>query len=138
MNGAPTPARSYALNAPATSGCAGRTWHVLRGEQVPRTRIGSAEVMREQLLRLTVLFEEHVPGLAIGVIPADAPATTYPGHGFTIYDNTRLATESYHGALTFTDPATIESHQRIFGLLRESALYGYEARELIQRGAKAT
>ncbi|MDH6138489.1 hypothetical protein P3T35_000466 [Kitasatospora sp. GP30] len=107
----------------------GTTWHVLLTEQALRTNIAGSEVMDRQLGRLADALDED--GMILGVIPASAPLTAYLAGGFTIYDNHRVETEDYHGATTLTGQATVVDHQRIHGMLRESARYGYEARELI-------
>lgn len=114
----------------------GTTWHVLLTEQALRTNIAGSEAMARQLGRLEDALDKD--GLILGVIPASAPLAAYLASGFTIYDHHRVETEDYRGATTLTDQAAVAEHQRIHGMLRESALYGYQARELIRQVREAT
>lgn len=108
----------------------GRTYHVLLGEQALLTNIGGAEVMRGQLRHL--LDATHRPGLTLGIIPARARLQVYPGDGFSLFDDRRAEVEGYRGAETITNPERLEVFRKAFGLLQPSALYGQEARDLIE------
>jgi hypothetical protein len=109
---------------------------VLLGEQALLTNIGGAEVMRGQLRYL--LDATHRPGLTLGIIPARARLQVYPGDGFSLFDDHRAEVEGYRGAETITDPERLRIFRKAFGLLQPSALYGQEARDLIEASMPGT
>ncbi|WP_380283006.1 DUF5753 domain-containing protein [Kitasatospora purpeofusca] len=112
----------------------GRTYHVLLGEQALLTGIGGPDVMRPQLEHL--LDALSLPGLTLGVIPARARLTVYPGDGFGIFDGTRVEVEGYRGGETITD-GRVGLFHRAFDRLRTSAVYGEDARALITSALRA-
>jgi hypothetical protein len=114
----------------------GRTYHVLLGEQALLTNIGGADVMRGQLRRL--LEAASLPGLTLGIIPARAPLHIYPGDGFSLFDDHRAEVEGYRGAETITDPIRLQTFRKAFALLQRSAVYGQDARDLINATLAAT
>ncbi|MFE6049981.1 hypothetical protein ACFQ6N_04445 [Kitasatospora sp. NPDC056446] len=66
--------------------------------------------------------------------PAPAPArarlAVYPGDGFGIFDGARVEVEGYRGGETITGDRVRLFH-RAFERLRESAVYGDDARAVI-------
>ncbi|MEU6991619.1 DUF5753 domain-containing protein [Streptomyces sp. NPDC046465] len=107
-----------------------RTYHTLLGEQALRTNLGGAEVMRGQLKRLIGALD--VPGLRLGIIPARAELALYPGHAFSIFDGRRVEVENFSAGLTITDEDEVHAYERAFRLLEQSAVYGREARALME------
>ncbi|MBD0673532.1 DUF5753 domain-containing protein [Streptomyces sp. CBMA156] len=114
----------------------GRTYHVLLGEQALLTGIGGPAVMRPQLEHLLETMSSR-PGLRLGIIPARARLTVYPGDGFGIFDGARVEVEGYRGGETITDERVHLFH-RAFDRLRESAVYGEDARAVITSALRAT
>ncbi|MFI9332114.1 DUF5753 domain-containing protein [Kitasatospora sp. NPDC052868] len=112
----------------------GRTYHVLLGEQALLTGIGGPEVLRPQLEHL--LDALSWPGLTLGVIPARARLTVYPGDGFGIFDGSRVEVEGYRGGETITDQRVPLFH-RAFDRLHESAAYGNDAHTLISSALRS-
>ncbi|SES47612.1 hypothetical protein SAMN04487983_106428 [Streptomyces sp. yr375] len=111
-------------------GQGGRTYHTLLDEQALRTNMGGVEVMRGQLRHLLDVFS--LPGLRLGVIPARAELAVYPGHSFAIFDGELVEVETYASCLSVTEVDAISTYEKAFGLLERSAVYGQEARELIE------
>ncbi|MFE4977967.1 DUF5753 domain-containing protein [Kitasatospora sp. NPDC056651] len=109
-------------------GAGGRSFHVLLGEQTLLTGIGGPEVMRAQLEHLLEALK--LPGLTLGIIPARARLTVYPGDGFGIFDGARVEVEGYRGGETITDDR-VQVFHRAFDRLHESAVYGDDARAII-------
>ncbi|MBW5482635.1 DUF5753 domain-containing protein [Streptomyces bambusae] len=107
----------------------GRTFHILLGEQALRTNLGGPEVMQDQLQRL--LDATNLPGLTLGIIPAQARLLVHPGGGFSIFDGNRVEVEGYRGAETITDEGRVALFRKAFGLLQPSAVYGEPVRDLI-------
>jgi hypothetical protein len=111
-------------------GTGDRTYHVLLGESALRRNIGGSAVMRGQLERLRDSFD--LPGLKLGVIPDRAQLDIYPGNSFSIFDGERLELENFGDSPTHTDHQQITTYQRAFELLARGAVYGDEARTLVQ------
>jgi hypothetical protein len=108
----------------------GRTYRTLLGEQALRTNLGGTDMMRGQLTHLLEALE--MPGLKLGVIPARAEIDLYPGNSFSIFDGIQVEVETFSAGLTITDKDEVAVYEKAFGLLERSAVYGQEARALIE------
>ncbi|MGW5736698.1 MULTISPECIES: DUF5753 domain-containing protein [Streptomyces] len=104
-------------------------YNVILGEQALYTNVGGPAVMREQMERL--LADIDLPSLSLGITPRAAPLHTLPEGAFNIYGGDRAHVELVSSGVTFTDPAEVALHEKAFDLLRQSAAYGKEARDLI-------
>ncbi|MER6994543.1 DUF5753 domain-containing protein [Streptomyces sp. NPDC000410] len=111
-------------------GQGGRTYHALLGEQALRSNLGGRDVMRGQLAHLLKALD--LPGLKLGVIPARAELAVYPGHAFSIFDTAQVKVETYGSGLNITDQTEIAAYEKAFTLLERSAVYGDDARALIE------
>ncbi|MEV1068900.1 Scr1 family TA system antitoxin-like transcriptional regulator [Streptomyces sp. NPDC050263] len=97
----------------------------------PCARIwGGTEVMRGQLTH--PLNALALPGLKLGVIPARAELALYLGHSFTIFDGRHVHVETFSARLDVKDEREVAVYKKAFALLERSAVYGQEARELIE------
>ncbi|MFI6686618.1 Scr1 family TA system antitoxin-like transcriptional regulator [Streptomyces sp. NPDC050485] len=85
---------------------------------------------RPQLERLRDSFD--LPGLKMGVIPDRTQLDIYPGNSFSIFDGKRVELENLGDNPTHTDRQQVTAYQRAFELLARGAVYGDEARTLIQ------
>jgi transcriptional regulator with XRE-family HTH domain len=99
-------------------------------EQTLRTHVGSAVTMREQLDH--VLAGMTLPRVSIGIIPAAAERFAYSQTSFWIYDDSKVTVETVSAGLTITRPGEIALYTGVFDLLRQSAVYGSQARALIE------
>jgi transcriptional regulator with XRE-family HTH domain len=108
-----------------------REFQVVLEEQALRTRAGSQEVMTGQLDRLLAVMS--LPRVRLGIIPSAAERTVMPSAGFAIFDNDMVQAETVSAELTVTQPQEITLYARRFELLRQSAVYGRDARQLIRR-----
>lgn len=108
-----------------------RTYHVLLGEGALRRNVGGRDVMRGQLRAL--LEGLDLRGLRLGVIPDRAQLDVYPGNSFSLFDGNRVEVEGYGEPSTLTDQKNVDSYTRAFALLEHSAVYGEDARSMIQR-----
>jgi transcriptional regulator with XRE-family HTH domain len=91
---------------------------------------GGDAVMHEQLdflLRVTGL-----PNVAFGIIPPLSSRAIRPGEGFYIFDEQLVRSEMWSGGFRTRRPDQIAYFVRIFHMLRELAVYGAAARELIE------
>jgi Domain of unknown function (DUF5753) len=106
-------------------------FQVILEEQALRTRVGGLEVMSGQLDRLLAVMS--LPGVDLSVIPAAAQRKVMPSGGFLIFDDEMVQAETVSAELTVTQPQEIALYARRFALLRESAVSGRDARNLIHR-----
>jgi transcriptional regulator with XRE-family HTH domain len=100
-------------------------------EQALRTRVGSAEVMVNQLNRLLALMS--LPTVSLGIIPDAAKRHALAQGSFWIFDETRVQVETVSARLDITQPAEISLYVQVFDLLQRSAVHGHDARDLIKR-----
>ena len=101
----------------------------LLGEQTLRTRIGTAEIMVEQLNR--VLGVMALTNVSIGIIPATAGLGAHTQTAFWIFDDNLVKVETLTAALDITRPDEIEIYVTVFEQMRRAARYGRSARALI-------
>jgi transcriptional regulator with XRE-family HTH domain len=111
----------------------GRRFEYVLTEGALRWRPGPRSMMTEQLGRL--LAAAALPQVTLTVIPFDREARTWYSQGFTIYrmpDGPQVLAEGYTKEEIFSEPRDVETYERVFGLLRESALSGEAAAEFIR------
>lgn len=106
-----------------------RRFVVVLAEQVLRTRLGTPQVMAEQLEHL--LEVTRLPNVSVGIIPAMAERYTVAQVPFWIWDEARVTVETVSARLDITRPDEIALYATVFDQLRQSAVYGSRARELI-------
>lgn len=92
--------------------------------------LGGAETMREQYAFLDEVT--RMPKVNFGIIPPHCPRTIFAGEGFYLFDDKFTRNELWSGLVTTSRPEEVAYYLRVFGLLREMAVYGEAARELIQ------
>jgi transcriptional regulator with XRE-family HTH domain len=98
-------------------------------EQTLRTRIGTAEIMVEQLDR--VLGVMALTNVSIGIIPATAGLGAHTQTAFWIFDDDLVKVETLTAALDITRPDEIEIYVTVFDQMQRAARYGRSARALI-------
>lgn len=101
----------------------------LLAEQTLRTRIGTAEIMVEQLDR--ILGVMALTNVSIGIIPAAAGLGAHTQTAFWIFDDDLVKVETLTAALDITRPDEIEIYVTVFDQMRRAARYGRRARALI-------
>ena len=101
----------------------------LLAEQTLRTRIGTAEMMVEQLDR--VLGVMALTNVSIGIIPAASGLGAHTQTAFWIFDDDLVKVETLTAALDITRPDEIEIYVTVFDQMRRAARYGRSARALI-------
>jgi hypothetical protein len=55
----------------------------------------------------------------------------WPGNSFSMFDEKRVQVETHSAELSVTQPGEIETYTKTFALLKQSAVYGGEVRDLI-------
>jgi transcriptional regulator with XRE-family HTH domain len=106
----------------------GRRFEYVLTEGALRWRPGPKSMMTEQLGR--ILAVAALPHVALSIIPFDREARTWYSQGFTIYrmtDGAQVLAEGYTKEEIFSEPRDVETYERVFALLRESALSGEAA-----------
>ena len=106
-----------------------RRFHMLLGEQCLHTNIGGTDIMADQLEHLLSLLK--LPRLRIGMIPFDAPYRVPLNNGFWIMDEALVQLDTYTAELSLVRPDEIELYGRAFERLAALAVYGAEARAMI-------
>ncbi|MDQ0956013.1 transcriptional regulator with XRE-family HTH domain [Streptomyces phaeochromogenes] len=106
-----------------------RIFNVLLGEQALYTNFGGPEAMKGQLDRLLAIM--RLPRLSMGIVPRSAPTSIWPGNAFSMFDDRLVLVETYSAEFSVTQPREIDLYTKAFALLKQSAIYGTAARDLI-------
>jgi transcriptional regulator with XRE-family HTH domain len=107
----------------------GKRFVVLLEEQALRTWFGTAEVQAGQLDRLLGLTSMH--NVSLGIIPMMVARTAVASMGFWIFDDSLVALETPTASIEVNRPQEIQLYARMFEELKNAAVYGRAARELI-------
>ncbi|TDD33739.1 XRE family transcriptional regulator [Actinomadura sp. KC06] len=98
-------------------------------ESVLRYRLGSAEVMADQLGHLMAVMQ--LPSVSLGIIPFATTRTITPRPNFTMFDAENVQVELPSALITVTAPGEIAIYAKAFEELAEMAVIGGAARALI-------
>lgn len=109
-----------------------RRFLVVLEEQALRTRVGDAAgVMAGQLDRLLEVMSLH--RISLGIIPSMGQRHTWASVGFWIFDRHTVHVATPSAELTITQRGEIAVFEKKFARHQRSAVYGQEARDLINR-----
>jgi transcriptional regulator with XRE-family HTH domain len=109
-----------------------RRFIVVLEEQALRTRVGDdATVMKDQLNRLLTITSQH--RISLGIIPSTGHRYTWVSVGFWIFDRHTVHIDTPSAELTITQRSEIAVFERKFLRHQQSAVYGREARSLINK-----
>lgn len=109
----------------------GKRFVTVLEEQALRTWFGDAEVQAGQLDRLLAVMS--LPNVSVGIVPLMTERGGVPSAGFWIFDDLLVALETPSASIEVTRPQEIELYARMFAQLQETALYGREARALVNQ-----
>ncbi|MGW5336289.1 Scr1 family TA system antitoxin-like transcriptional regulator [Streptomyces bauhiniae] len=112
-----------------------RRYHIVLWEPVLRSLVCSPSVLAVQLDRLTGVI--GMDTVELGIVPLTAPLKAPPGLGFWIYDDRQVVTETWHAELWLDDADSVALYLRTWKTLRESAVYGPDASNLINAARRA-
>ncbi|MFJ8249707.1 helix-turn-helix domain-containing protein [Streptomyces sp. NPDC094466] len=107
----------------------GRRFVLLIEEAVLHYRIGDADAMAAQLGHL--LTAGALPAVSLGIIPTTAHRRQWPRETFHVYDDSLVSVELVSARVRITQPSEIALYARAFEELRQTAVYGAQARALI-------
>ncbi|THA78128.1 XRE family transcriptional regulator [Streptomyces sp. A0642] len=113
----------------------GRRFVLLIEEAVLRYRIGSPDAMAAQLGYL--LTAGALPAVSLGVIPTTAVRGQWPRETFHVYDDALVSVELVSAQVRITQPSEITLYVRAFEQMRQTAVYGADARALIVKAIDA-
>jgi transcriptional regulator with XRE-family HTH domain len=108
-----------------------RRFHFVVAEAALRYRLCPPPVLAGQLDRLLALTSQ--PHIRLGVLPLAGPVPVAPMHGFWIFDEREVHVETFAAELILTQPQEIAVYARVFDWMARAAVYGAEARALVNR-----
>jgi hypothetical protein len=112
-----------------------RRFVVLLEEWVLRSRIGDAEVMAGQLNHL--LSAMPLASVSLGVIPFAAQRVIWPLEAFYLFDDRHVVVETLTAEINVRQPREIADYAKAFRELGKMAVYGADARQLIESATAA-
>ncbi|WP_433891045.1 DUF5753 domain-containing protein [Streptomyces sp. CA-111067] len=114
----------------------GHRFVLLVEEAVLRYQLGDAEAMAAQLGYL--LSAGALPAVSLGIIPmATRERRLWAAETFSVFDQSLVAVELLSAQVNVTQPSEIALYLQAFEQLRQMAVYGADARELIVRAIDA-
>ncbi|MBZ6250583.1 helix-turn-helix transcriptional regulator [Streptomyces olivaceus] len=113
----------------------GRRFHALVWEAALHALVCPPAVLVAQLDRLAGTV--GMDTVELGVIPLSASLRIPAANGFWILDEQLVIAEDWHAELWLDDAETVASYLRVWETLRESAVYGADAQNVIGRARRA-
>ncbi|MGY1498755.1 helix-turn-helix domain-containing protein [Streptomyces sp. QTS52] len=112
-----------------------RKIHVLMWEASLRSLICPPSVLAAQLDRLTGLI--GMDTVDLGIIPFTASVKIVPANGFWILDDRLVVAEDWHAEIWLDDADNVALYTKVWRTLRESAVYGTDAHNVINSARRA-
>ncbi|MFE5815197.1 helix-turn-helix domain-containing protein [Streptomyces sp. NPDC056479] len=112
----------------------GRRFHALVWEPALHALVCPPSVLAAQLDRLA--GQIGMDTIELGIIPLCASLKVPTANGFWILDNTLVIAEDWHAELWLDDNETVVSYRRVWETLSESAVYGADAQNVINRARR--
>lgn len=106
-----------------------KRFHLLLWEAALHALICPPSVLAAQLDRLAGAV--GLETVELGIIPLSASLKIPPATAFWIYDDRQLIVENWHAELWIDDEASVDVYLRTWKTLRQSAVYGVDAQNLI-------
>jgi hypothetical protein len=110
---------------------AGHRFIFLLSEQVLYARVGSDDVMAEQLDRVITVMA--LPNVSIGIIPFAAGIDSRTQTAFSIFDESLVRVETLTAGLDISRPEEITLYATVFEQMRVAAVFGRTAKALITK-----
>jgi len=113
---------------------AGRTFHALVWEAALHALICPPAVLASQLDRL--MGTVGMDTVELGIIPLGASLKIPTANGFWVLDERLVIAEDWHAEIWLDDADSIATYLRVWRTLRESAVYGADAQNVIARARR--
>jgi len=113
----------------------GRKLHVLMWEAALRSLICPPSVLAAQLDRLTGMI--GMDTVELGIIPFTSSVKIVPANGFWVLDDRLVVAEDWHAELWLDDAENVALYSKVWRTLRESAVYGADAHNIINAARRA-
>jgi hypothetical protein len=113
---------------------AGRTYRIMMWEGAIHALVCPPAVLAAQLDRLVGAI--GLDTVELGIIPFTASLRIYPANSFWIYDERRVVVEDWHAELWLDDADSVATYLRVWNTLRESAVYGTDAQNVLNRARR--
>ncbi|BCL31037.1 helix-turn-helix domain-containing protein [Streptomyces aurantiacus] len=110
-------------------------FHLILWEAALHALICPPSVLAAQLDRLTGVI--GLSTVELGIIPLSATLKIPPATAFWIYDDRQVIVENWHAELWVDDEASVDTYARTWRTLRESAVYGADAQNLISAARRS-
>lgn len=111
------------------------THRIMMWEGALRSLVCPPSVLAAQLHHLTASI--GLDRVEIGIIPFSASLKIWPGNNFWIYDERLAIVEEWHAELWVDDADGIATYHRVWNTLAESAVYGNDARNIVNAAVRA-
>ncbi|UUU32181.1 helix-turn-helix transcriptional regulator [Streptomyces sp. CA-210063] len=112
-----------------------KRFHLIMWEAALHALVCPPSVLAAQLDRLAGAV--GLDTVELGIIPLSASLKIPPATAFWIYDDRQVIVENWHAELWIDDEASVDTYLRTWKTLRESAVYGAEAHNLISAARRA-
>ncbi|MEU6720701.1 helix-turn-helix transcriptional regulator [Nonomuraea sp. NPDC046802] len=112
-----------------------KRFHIIMWEAALRALNCPPSVMAAQLDRLSGVI--GLSTVELGIIPLSASLKIPPATAFWIYDDRKVIVENWHAELWIDDADSVATYLRTWKTLRESAVYGADAHNVINAARRA-
>ncbi|MCX4833996.1 helix-turn-helix transcriptional regulator [Streptomyces sp. NBC_01016] len=113
----------------------GHTLRVVMWEAALRALVCPPSVLDAQLDRLASVV--GMDSVELGIIPFTASLKLPTANGFWVFDERLVVTEDWHAELWLDDADNIALYGRVWSTLRESAVYGPDAHNVINAARRS-
>ncbi|OKJ43592.1 helix-turn-helix domain-containing protein [Streptomyces sp. CB01580] len=112
-----------------------KRFHLILWEAALHALVCPPSVLAAQLDRLAGAI--GLDTVQLGIIPLSAPLRIPPATAFWIYDDREVVVENWHAELWIDDESSVDTYLRTWKTLRESAMYGADAQNLVSAARRA-
>lgn len=112
-----------------------KKFHLLLWEPALHVLVCPPAVLAAQLDRLSGTI--GLDTVELGIIPLSASVRIPPATAFWLYDDRQVIVENWHAELWIDDQPSVDTYLRTWRTLRESAVYGADAQNVIARARRS-
>ncbi|WP_055563589.1 helix-turn-helix domain-containing protein [Streptomyces atriruber] len=112
-----------------------KRFHIIMWEAALRALVCPPSVLAAQLDRLAGAV--GLDTVELGIIPFSASLKIPASTAFWVYDDRRVIVETWHAELWIDEPVNVRTYLRTWATLRESAVYGADAHNIINASRRA-